>query len=166
MPDVAILTPVKRTQADNLRIYLRGLRGRPGVFDLLKPTHFARFVVIWTGGPYLLFSSRFDGETSDYLGRLASIREAQAIWAHCERPAPASEQNLRDYLKNERDHVRAEYVVDAFGKYEPFTVDRVNRALKLRDDMLAFIGRSRDLDAIALAHEFRQLEYVRYLLSR
>ena len=165
MPDVAIVTPVKLAGAENLRSYLRALRGRTGVFDQLKPTHFARFVVINTGAPYLLFSSRFDHETSDYLERLASIRVAQEIWAHCERPRPANERNLRDYLMNERDHVRADYVVDAFSQYKSLTVDRVNRALQLREQMLAFIKHSRHLDAIALAHEFRQLGHVRDLLS-
>jgi hypothetical protein len=156
---VAILTPVKEGREQRLRDYLRGLDDPFAGHGLA--THFARFVVLDTGVPQLLFSSKFDGRADHYLRRLARFEEAITIWAHCERPHHSGAEALARYLIGGHDRVEPSYVIDVVPASA--TVAGINEALRLRAELAALALRASGLDAIALAHEFRQLEAIRRL---
>jgi hypothetical protein len=159
MAGVAILTPVRDGREHDLRNYLRRL---DAPFRGLK-THFARLVVIDIGAPHLFFSSKFDGDEHDYLPRFARFSDAVAIWRHCQRPDPCTAESLAEYLLDRRNRAEADYVIDMV---PTATVAGINAALRLRAEVSALAGRSGGLDALALAHEFRQLESIRALTGR
>jgi hypothetical protein len=168
LPEVAFLTPVAAERGEDLRTLLRALsaEGRESPFaGLSLGTHFARFVVIDIGEPHLLFTSRFDGCERDYLTALAAIATAREIWEHCVRPDPVDERSLREYLLEDRaDRVPASYVVCALQSGD--TVARIRAAMTLQDEVSSFATHSEGLDAIDLAHEFRELEPVRRIVER
>jgi hypothetical protein len=179
MPELATLTRVKDGEEGNLRNYLRELSSpaprpaapaagldadgsSPFAGVLAAGTHFARFVVIDIPAPHLLFSTRFDGEESEYLAALAGVEQARRIWERCRKPSPVNRETLHDYLLNDKhDRVQASYVVRAFD--QKATVGQINHALELRALIARFAAGSQDLDAVALAHTFRGLEPVRRL---
>ncbi|MGA2926268.1 MAG: hypothetical protein ABSG43_09785 [Solirubrobacteraceae bacterium] len=148
---VAILTPVRAEHAQALRDHLRGL---DAPFAGLQ-THFARFVVLDAGGPALLFSAKFDGHVGDYLAAIARLDAALEIWRHCRRPDPCTKDELLHYLLAGEDRVPAQYVIDMLPSTA--TVAGINAALALRAKLSAFCARAAGLDAVALAHELRQL---------
>jgi len=148
---VALLTPVRAGQADGLRAYLRGLRAP---FAGLQ-THFARLVVLDAGAAQLLFSAKFDGEPSEYLTAIAQVDAAIEIWRHCLRPDPCTTETLVRYLLDGSDRVAPAYVIDVLAP--TVTVAGVNAALRMRARLSALAARATKLDALALAHQFRQL---------
>jgi hypothetical protein len=182
MGQVAIITPVTKGHADELKAYLstRLPRDRPptsaGPVDtprspftgVLPPTHFARFVVIdLDDRPYLFFSSRFDGPTGDYLRTLATTEQALTIWSHCEIRRGGDDLTVAElecYLCDRRNRSPAQYVVSAIPTR--VTVGQINRALSLRAELARFVGEASRLEPVALAHAFRQLPAIRSLLSR
>jgi len=161
MPEVAILTPVKRGSERALREYLHRLRkSRSPCAELGQGTHFGRFVVIDIGKPHLLFTSRFDGSEGTYLADLADREAARTIWAHCRRPDPVNADSLRDYLlEDHADRVPASYVVSILEK--EYTVARIKAAMDLQGELSDFAIRAEKLDAISLAQAFRELQPVR-----
>lgn len=186
MPEVAVFTPVRGEREQALRETLRRLylaaqgpqRASPGAplttrespfTQLAGGTHFARLVVIDTGGrwcrsPHLLFTSRFDGDRSDYFAAFAATREALEIWRHCERPTPLTARTLSDYLLNRgEDHVPASYVVSAFPASA--TVAHINAALELRAQLACFATEAKRMDAVTLTQAFRECDAIQRLQS-
>jgi len=159
MTVIATVTPVREGHERPLRDHLRALK-RP--FEGLG-THFARLVVIDIGAPQLLFSSKFDGDPADYLFRFARFDAALEAWRHCQRPEPCTAESLAEYLSHGRDRVDASYTVDMLPTE---TVAGINSALRLQTALSKLAGRSGGLDAVALSHEFRQLEAIRKLSGR
>jgi hypothetical protein len=184
MPEIAVFTPVRRESEQALRAMLRDLRrGRRAAgavpeaasvgmrespfLELAGGTHFARLVVIDTGGkrcrrPHLLFTSRFDGDAGDYCAAVAATAEARRIWEQCERPEqrPLTAAALSNYLLNDRsDHTPASYVVSAFPASA--TVDHINAALELRAKLARFTVEAARMDAVTLAQAFRESDVLR-----
>jgi hypothetical protein len=183
MGQVAITTPVTEGRGDALKAFLSALpRDTPPTADrpaptalspftgALPPTHFARFVVIDLGdddAPHLLFTSAFDGDTSEYLRALAATATAQAIWSHCQLPQSdraLTRSELERYLCDECNWRPAQYVVNALP--DGVTVDAVNRALSLRAQLGALMMRAGVMEPTALAHDFRQLPAIQALMRR
>ncbi len=169
MPEVALLTPIAHGRAQALRACLRGLPTSPResspFANLWLGTHFARFVVISVGEPQLLFTSRFDGDEREYLSRLAAREQAWKIWEHCVKPDPVNEDSLRDYLLDDAAaRVPESYVVCALQEQD--TVARINAAMALQDELARFATRAQGLDAIDLAHAFRELTPVREIAEQ
>ena len=180
MGEVAIITPVVAARADELTMYLvtQLPRDEPPTEDgvtatrtspftgVLPPTHFARLVVIELDEhPYLLFSSRFDGDVSEYLRALARTPQALTIFSHCHIPAAdgaLTAAELERHLCDPGNWSLAPYVVSAIP--EGVSVAEVNRALSLRAELGRFATYAQRLDPAALAHAFRQLPAIRALL--
>jgi hypothetical protein len=178
--EVAIITPVAAARADDLTVYLatqlprdepptdNGVTAtRTSPFTgALPPTHFARFVVIELDErPYLLFSSRFDGDVTEYLRALARTPQALTIFTHChiataDQALTAAE--LERHLCDHGNWSSAPYIVSAIP--DGVTVADINRALSLRAELGRFAVHAERLDPAALAHAFRQLPAIRALL--
>jgi len=163
MGEVVLVTPVQPDRVAGLQGYLRGLRTRADERSpfTMEPrrTHFARFVVIKLETPVLLFTSRFDGEERDYLEGIAAVPQALEIFEHCERPRPLTEATLRTYLLEDTEaRIPVSYVLP---RQEKETVVQVNKAIELRARLAKLALRAEELDAVAFAHELRQLEIVR-----
>lgn len=168
MGEVVLLTPVAPDAVGALQDYLRGLRTRAGERSpfALEPgrTHFARFVVLQLDDPQLLFTSRFDGDERTYLEALAGVPDACAVFEHCRRPEPVTEQTLRDYLMdNHEARLPVSYVVPW---QEPASVAEINEAIELRAALRDLAQKSETLGAVGFAHELRQMRMVRRLLAR
>src|SRR3954451_2669656 len=114
MGDLAVIAPVLATRETDLRRLLHGL-GESPLARLPLDTHFARWVVVPLDGPQLYFSSRFDGREERYLDALADLKEAAAIWSHCESDEDEDlhdPSSLRRFLARHR--VRSPYVLPAW----------------------------------------------------
>ena len=168
MGEVVLITPVEPGRVADLQGCLRRLRSSDGERSpfTMEPrrTHFARFVVVTLETPQLLFTSRFDGEERDYLGRIAGLPKTLEIFGHCQRPRPLSEATLRKYLLEDREaRVPVSYVLP---RQEARTVEQVNEAIELRARLAELAVRAEELDAVTFAHELRQLEAVRRRSAR
>ena len=151
MGDLVVVAPVRPMRQEALREHLRGIERSP-LAGLAHPTHFARFVVVPLDGPRLLFSSRFDAEVTSYIAALADSRECAAIWSHCESADDLSEPaHLRRYLTRHR--VKSPYLLAA---WSGVSVDEVNTALDRHARLSGLAVESGELDAIGLAHAFRE----------
>lgn len=164
MPEVAFLTKVTKGQEEALRDHLRALQADDGArtpfAELAARTHFARFVVIASGEPHLLFTSRFDGRELDYLSDLARTDTALAIWKYCAQPRPLDNQSLRAYLLRDRSaRIPPSYVVCVLKDTD--TVKRINGAMSLQRKLSDFALEAQGMNPIDLAHAFRQLHAVR-----
>jgi len=164
MPEVAFLTKVRRGREEALRNHLRALQDGAGALppfgELAARTHFARFVVIASGEPHLLFTSRFDGSERAYLSDLAATDEAIEIWEYCAQPRPLDNQSLRAYLLRDRSaRIPPSYVVCVLKDTD--TVKRINGAMSLQRKLSDFALEAQDMNPIDLAHAFRQLRAVR-----
>ena len=85
MPDyITIITPIKASNAERCRQYLRenaepqiGMQRNPQFrFDLIPSLHFASFVILDAAadfGPSLVFEATFDGSKADFLSDLLRI---------------------------------------------------------------------------------------------
>jgi hypothetical protein len=162
------MTPVKPGEERPLAEYLRGLRARgPSPFARLPRTHFARFVIVpdfhhdptWKQRKeehldlnYLIFTSNLDGDLDSYLDELCEklAPEAPEIWGRCvgcpESPRGAA---LKKYLKHNRIQTGI-----FFAAYGHATVGTVKRALREREQMIAFAVASQGLEPEALQKSF------------
>ena len=171
MTELAVLTPVKKHKGEELRAYLRKKIDRDAFTAkrTKKPahaTHFARLVVIEVDGqPHLLFTSRFDGGTSEYLRELVKQPEAKTIWGYCEEPRSADEESLFAHLLSRDARLAASYVVARVPQASD-TVERINAALELQARLARFASNAERLSAVELAHEFWQLDAVQEILER
>jgi hypothetical protein len=160
MSEVAVLTPIRAGEADGLRVLLRGLSPADSPFAGLGVTHFARLVVIDTGRPGLLLTSRFDGDRKKYLERFVQAPRTCEIYRRCARPDRPNlnaldADTLLAYLLSYRpDQIPASYVVSAFP--DDATVLRINAALELRECLSSFALENAEAIAVELAQRFRQ----------
>jgi hypothetical protein len=96
------------------------------------------------GGPYLLFTSAFDGDLDSYLDELAErlVPEAGEIWGRCIGcPQPAEGAALKAYLGcNQID------CGFAFAAYANASVARIRAALDERARLIDFAVRAQDLE--------------------
>lgn len=111
-----VMTPIVPGQEQPLHEYFKALRdsGEPSPLSRLGRTHFGRWVIVPEfltdpaqpradplGGPYLIFSSTFDGPLDSYLDELCTelAEEAREIWGRCVGcPPEASGPALKRYL--------------------------------------------------------------------
>jgi hypothetical protein len=103
-------------------------------------------------GPYLVFSSNFDGDLDPYLDALCATMgtEAGEIWGRCIGcPEPAEGDALKDYLKHNQIKTGL-----FFSAYDTANVKRVRDALARREQMIGFAVRSQGLDASDLQQAF------------
>lgn len=164
MTDLTVLTAVQEGKGEDLRRYLRGPSRREQLAGLSAGTHFARFVVIeLDSAPYLYFSSRFDGAAGEYLSALVRRQEVLEIWAYCSEPKPVDETSLLAYLLKQQGALPASYVVEATPPDR--TVEQINAALKLQEDLSRFASEAEGLSAVDFAQRFWELESVKDILE-
>jgi hypothetical protein len=151
-----VLTPIRPGQEGALRAYLAGLGESP--LARVGRTHMARFIVMDDmpcpperpdlhdplGGPYLLFTSNFDGGLDSYLGDLVAALEPEAeeIWGRCIGcPRPAAGAALKAYIG--RNQLQSGVVFAAYGHA---TVQQVRGALDKRKRLERFAIRAQDME--------------------
>jgi hypothetical protein len=161
--EIGVLTRVKDDEGDELRSYLRHLP--PRFFSTLSDrTHFARLVVIeFERKTHLLFTSRFDGDSREYLVELVRHPDVLSIWRRCAEPRPLDEASLLRHLLRDDNQVPASYVV-ALTKPRD-TVARINAALTLQTRLSSFALEAEKMSAVELSQQFWELEPVRAVLE-
>ncbi len=161
------MTPIAPGEEPALRAYLEDLsEQRP--LARSKRTHFARWVIVpdyvndpkqgheeRLGGPYLIFTSNFDGPLDSYLDELAAelADEAREIWGRCVG-APQTAADLKRYLLHNQIETGFFYAA-----YPGATVAKVRAALDNRDRLIDFALRAQsmppqELRAAFLAEDF------------
>ena len=151
-----VLTPIRPGQDDALRAYLEALRGDDSPLARLPRTHVARWLIMdempappgldvhdTLGGPYLLFTSAFDGDLDSYLAELAErlAPEAGEIWGRCIGcPQPAEGAAQKAYLG--RNQIDCGF---AFAAYGHASVQRIRSALDKRERLIDFAVRAQEL---------------------
>lgn len=153
-----VLTPVCAGEDGALRDYLARLpRFADSPLARLPRTHMARLLIVpdmpvppgrgdladELGGPYLLFTSNFDGDLDSYLSELvdALAPEADEIWGRCIGcPKPAAGAALKAYLG--RNQLQSGVVFAAYGNA---SVADVRRALDKRARLTDFAIRAQDM---------------------
>jgi len=161
------LTPIVPAEVDALRTYLHGFldRGDPSPLSRLPRTHFGRWVIVpdfvndpsqpkedHLGGPYLVFTSSFDGPLGSYLDELCRelATEAKEIWGRCIGcPPSASGPDLKRYLLH--NQIDTGFFVAA---YPEATVADVRTALNTRDELIAFALEAETLEPEQLRTRF------------
>lgn len=159
-----VLTPIAPGEEPALRAYLEGLRDRAEQSPLAKlgGTHFGRWVIVpdfvndpaqpkedHLGGPYLVFTSNFDGPLDPYLDELCAklAPEAKEIWGRCVGcPPEASGPALKRYLLH--NQIDTGFFVSA---YPQATVPEVRACLDTRDRLIDFAVRAERMEP----HELR-----------
>jgi hypothetical protein len=150
---LTVMTPIAPGEEDGLRAYLEGLEEQGSPFARLPRTHFGRWVIVPKfvpdpsqrrdedlGGPWLLFSSTFDGDVDSYLDELGRDLEDEAarIWGSCiGAPQPARGAALKPYLLHNQ--------IDTglfFSAYPDATVQKVRASLEDRERTIAFAVRA------------------------
>lgn len=157
-----VLTPIRPGEEGALRSYLLELgTGDDSPLARVGRTHMARLLVMDDmpfaperpdlhdplGGPYLLFTSNFDGGLDSYLGALVGALEPEAgeIWGRCIGcPQPAAGAALKAYLG--RNQLQSGVVFAAYGDA---SVAQVRRALDKRERLTAFAIRAQGMDPAA-----------------
>jgi len=150
------LTPIRAGQEDALRAYLEALPRDDSPLARLPRTHMARWLVVPDmpvppglrlhdplGGPYLLFTSAFDGDLDSYLDELAErlAPEAPEIWGRCIGcPQPAQGAALKAYIG--RNQIDCGF---AFAAYGEASVARIRTALDKRERLIDFVIRAQEL---------------------
>jgi hypothetical protein len=159
-----VLTPVRPGEEGALRAYLAGLDESP--LARVPRTHMARLIVVDDmpcpperpdlhdplGGPYLLFTSNFDGTLNSYLSDLVAAleREAGEIWGRCIGcPQPAAGAALKAYIG--RNQLQSGVV---FGAYGDASVAQVRGALDKRERLIDFALRAQDMKPAARRKAF------------
>jgi hypothetical protein len=160
---LTVFAPIAPGREAELRGYLEGLDQRTSPLAKLPRTHFGRWVIVpdfvWEPGqrrgdrlrgPYLLFTSNFDGPLHSYLDELCTQMgaEARQIWGHC-AGCPPDAAGLKSYLL--RNRVDTGIFVAA---YPRATVARVRRALAARRRTIAFAVRTQGMEPAALQQAF------------
>jgi hypothetical protein len=105
----------------------------PGRSDLEDPL----------GGPYLLFTSNFDGDLESYLHELVAALQPEAgeIWGRCIGcPRPAAGAALKAYLG--RNQIDSGVVFAAYGNA---SVAQIRTALDKRERLADFAIRAQDM---------------------
>jgi len=162
-----IWTPILPGREDELRSILEGLDRTQSPLAKLPRTHMARWLVVSAmpvppgtkahdplGGPFLLFTSNFDGDVDSYLRELCELmaEEAAAIWSHCVGcPRPPEGAALKAYLH--RNQVDAGF---AFAAYGDASVQRIRTALDKRARLVDFAIRAQDMEPAARRTAFLQ----------
>jgi hypothetical protein len=160
------ITPIVAGKEDGLRAYLEGLPQQESPFALLPGTHFARWVILddWHDDKtqpkqdhllsrYLIFTSNFDGELSDYLDELCDklAPHAGEIWGSCVGcPNPAAGLALKAYLLHNK--INTGYFVAA---YPHMRVSQVLHALETRNKLIDFAVSSQGLSPADLQSAFK-----------
>ena len=154
---LTVLTPIAPGAEPALRGYLERLGEAESPLARLPRTHFGRWVIMQRfvtgrgqrrhedlGGPFLIFSSTFDGGLDSYLTELTTELgdEAEQIWGACiGAPQPARGPALKAYLLHNQ--------IDTglfFCPYPDATVRRVRDSLRARDRAIAFAVRAQTMD--------------------
>jgi hypothetical protein len=154
---LTVLTPIAPGAEPALRGYLEELGEGESPLARLPRTHFGRWVIMQRlvtgrgqrrhedlGGPFLIFSSTFDGDLDSYLTELTTELgdEAEHIWGACiGAPQPARGPALKDYLLHNQ--------IDTglfFCPYPDATVRRVRDSVRARDRAIAFAVRAQAMD--------------------
>jgi hypothetical protein len=152
-----VWTPILPDREEALRGLLEGLAATGSPLAKVPRTHMARWLVLPAmpvppgsdlhdplGGPFLLFTSNFDGAVDSYLHELCELipDEAAAIWSHCVGcPQPAAGAALKAYLH--RNQIDSGF---AFAAYGDASVQRVKTALDKRVRLADFAVRAQDMD--------------------
>jgi hypothetical protein len=152
-----VLTPIQPSEEDALRAYLEALPRDDSPLARLPRTHLARWLILDDmpvppgrdlhdplGGPYLLFTSAFDGDLDSYLDELAErlVPEASEIWGRCIGcPQPAEGAELKAYLG--RNQIDCGF---AFAAYADASVARIRSALDKRERLIDFVVRAQELE--------------------
>jgi hypothetical protein len=163
-----VLTPILPDREGAVRDTLDRLP--PGADSALArsgTTHFARWVIInrlmYTGppqqrdtlrGPYLLFTSHYDGALDAYLDELCALLPAEldAIYRHCVGyPGVRDRQAFTAWLR--RDQLDPTFY---FSAYAQASLTQVLTALELRERLRAFALETQGLDAVALKEAYRR----------
>jgi hypothetical protein len=152
-----VLTPIRPGQEGALRAYLDALPRDDSPFARLRRTHMARLLIVDDmpappgrpdladplDGPYLLFTSNFDGDLDSYLGELADVLapEAPEIWGRCIGcPDPPEGAALKAYVG--RNQIDSGF---AFAAYANASVAQVRSALDKRERLADFVVRAQDM---------------------
>jgi hypothetical protein len=152
-----VLTPIRPGMQDELRAYLDALPRDDSPLARLPRTHMARLLIVDDmpvapgrpdladplDGPYLMFTSNFDGDLDSYLGELAErlAPEAPEIWGRCIGcPKPPEGAALKAYLG--RNQIESGFVFAAYGRA---SVARVRAALDKRERLVDFVVRAQDM---------------------
>jgi hypothetical protein len=145
---LTVMTPIARGREEALRRYLESLPRRDGPLAKLPGTHLGRWVIVSRldgeelAGPYLLFTSNFDGPLDPYLDALCSLPEAAEIWGR-------AGEDLKAYLLQHRVKTGV-----FFAAYPQATVDDVQRGLDRRERLIDFAVSSQGMDAAQLQAAF------------
>lgn len=150
------LTPIRPGEEPALRGYLETLRQDGSPLARLAGTHFARWVILrdWVndpsqsredrlGGPYLIFTSNFDGPVDPYLDELCVklAPEAREIWGRCIGcPPEATGPQLKAYLVHNK--IDTGFFVAA---YPHATVAQVKAALAAREQLITLAVRAQGM---------------------
>ena len=154
---LTVLTPIAPGAEPALRGYLEALGEGESPLARLPRTHFGRWVIMQRlvtgrgqrrredlGGPFLIFSSTFDGDLDSYLNELTTELgdEAEHIWGACiGAPQPARGPALKDYLLHNQ--------IDTglfFSPYPHATVRQVRDGVRDRDRAIVFAVRAQTMD--------------------
>jgi hypothetical protein len=165
-----VLTPIRAGEEGALRATLAGLGagGAQSPLARVPRTHMARLLIIGDmpcpperpdlhdplGGPYLLFTSNFDGGLDSYLSELvaALAPEAPEIWGRCIGcPRPAAGAALKAYIG--RNQIDSGVVFAAYGDAP---VAQVLGALDKRERLVDFAIRAQDMQPAARRTAFLQ----------
>jgi hypothetical protein len=159
------LTPIQPGSEAELRAYLEALPRDASPLARVSGTHFARWVILsdWVndpsqprednlGGPYLIFTSNFDGPLDPYLDELCVklAPEAREIWGRCVGcPSDATGAHLKAYLLHNK--IDTGFFVAA---YPHATVPQVKAAVAAREQLIAFAARAQEMRAEDLQRAF------------
>ncbi len=152
-----VLTPIRAGEDGALRAYLDALPRDDSPLARLERTHMARLLIVDDmpappsrpdladplDGPYLLFTSNFDGDLDSYLDELCQrlAPEAREIWGRCIGcPDPPAGAALKAYLG--RNQIDAGF---AFAAYGDASVGQVRGALDKRERLSDFVIRAQDM---------------------
>jgi hypothetical protein len=161
------LTPIQPSSEAELRAYLAAIPRDASPLARVSGTHFARWVILsdWVndpaqphedhlGGPYLVFTSNFDGPLDPYLDELCVklAPEAREIWGRCVGcPSDATGPQLKAYLLHNK--IDTGFFVAA---YPHATVPQVKAAVAARAQLIAFAARAQDMPAEDLQRAFHE----------
>jgi hypothetical protein len=137
---LTVITPIDRGQEQALRDYLESLPRRDGPLAKLPGTHLGRWVIVSEldgeelDGPFLMFTSNFDGPLEAYLDALCGLPEAREIWGR-------SGEDLKGYLLRHRVKTGV-----FFAAYPQATLDDVRRSLDRRERLIDFAVSAQEMD--------------------
>lgn len=152
---LVVLTPVEPGRADELRAMLAAMRDDASPLARSPRTHFARWIVLDDmpappgvadplDGPYLLFTSNFDGDLTTYMDELVACASPQLgeVYRHCVGcPRPAEGAALKAYIGC--NQIDAGVVFAAYGEA---SVREVLTALDKRARLVDFVVRAQDME--------------------